>query len=89
MTRIIKTLVVSATAFGAIAASTPAFATTLDVYKPCGCHPVQAQEVGVPSDSPAIDNPTGTVGNADNDNRVWTACPYCPRNSSALVIFTP
>jgi hypothetical protein len=89
MNRAPKTFVLGVTTLGVLAAPTAAFATTLDVYKPCGCHVVD-QQVGVPETSPAIDNPTSagpdatdwrgitfptsTVGNANNDSRTYEAC---------------
>lgn len=81
-----KMLVVSITTLGVLAVPTTAFAD-LTVTKPCGCQPVQDQPVGNAPNTPAADNPTGTVGNADNANRVWTACALCQHNSSAVVDF--
>lgn len=90
MTRIARTAVLGVTTLGVLAAPTAAFATTLNVYKPCGCHVVVNQQVGVPTTSPAIANPTSagptatdfrgtilptsTVGNANNGNRTYEAC---------------
>ena len=58
----------------------PAAADSLTVTTPCGCQPLHAgqygfdsgysQPVGVPSNSPAESNPSGSVGNADNSNGV-------------------
>lgn len=57
--------------------SSTASATSLDVTIPCGCHPLHAfagetgytQPVGdAVGGTPAAENPSGTVGNADNSS---------------------
>jgi hypothetical protein len=54
-----------------------ASATSLDVTIPCGCHPLHAfageqgytQSVGdAVGTTPAVDNPSGTAGNANNSS---------------------
>lgn len=54
-----------------------ASASSLTVTIPCGCGPLHAgqtgwdtysQPVGVSSTSPAVANPSGTAGNADNSS---------------------
>jgi hypothetical protein len=68
---------IACSAAGVVAAPGTASATSLDVKIPCGCQPLHdfagesgyTQPVGnAVGNTPASDNPTGSVGHADESN---------------------
>lgn len=84
MTQMTKALVVSVTTLGVFAVPSAAFANTVTL--PCGCTVVD-QTSGNAASTPATNNPTGTVGNADNPNRTWEFGEPDNHQSSAVVSF--
>lgn len=63
MNKLTRTTVVLTTLAGTLALPGTALASGLTVTIPCGCQPVQNQPVGAATTTPAVDNPSGSVGN--------------------------